>query len=327
MSNAFGQMPELVELAITSDSKFNTGAIKGKVKKRKDKDAKEEVDLPPFLADKMAEAEGDAAMVDIRDLRKFVRRMPNFSVLRWIGRGGRGEWRVAKSKKASTLIPIDFEHALVLTKQAWIDCQRKPPSFEFDDDMASPSAAKVLELPPSPDRHSPTDLPTLSRTTTGSSTSLTTAATPPSPIAIAGRASCGNSLSNGNSHGTSANSTVLGIEWESLPSPTSPNALWRAGPSRRLSYSDELEIRTKAYKDKEGKERRSSRRSRSPTKSTVRLEPNGLASLSVNGTPTRANGSAKKTASSSPSSPITPTSKPTCVASDGWTTVGDVRRA
>jgi hypothetical protein len=343
MSNAFGHVPDLLELSITSEPQHNTIALKGKIKKRKDH--KDEAALPPFLAQKLAEVDCDAAVVDIRDLRKFLRRMPHFRVVRWIGRGGKGEWRITSTKK-STLIPIDFVHSATLTKQIWLDCQREPPSFEFDDEVAN---TKALELPPSPDRHSPTELPTLSRTTTGSSTSLMTAATPPSSAPVIVRRSSGTNSMN--------NSTVLGIEWESLPSPTAPTAPWatrRAStsnvPPRRLSSTDEmkLEIRTgklemKTKDSGESQPRRSStnsnsRTSRSPTKagrqssgSSTKTPSRSATNGSVNAppspqTPRHVPGSGSPKKASPP--PLSPVKKPAAShhAADGWTTVGGETR-
>lgn len=220
MSTAFANVPDLVELNITSDPIFATAALKAvKVKKtRKDKAGAEGGDhLPAFLADRVAEADGDPTLVDPRDLRKFLRRLPAFRVLRWMGRGGKGEWRIGGSKK-STLTHIDFIHAGALHKRVWIESQLAAPSFEFeeDDDVANPLS---LELPASPDRQTPTELPTLSRATTGSTTSLMTAATPP-PAApgMGARRASATAAAGGGSGGGGA---VLGLEWETLPSPTS----------------------------------------------------------------------------------------------------------
>lgn len=273
------------------------------------------MDLPPFLADRLADAESDPSLLDLRDLRKFLRRMPNFRVLRWIGRDGKGEWRVVPSKKSS-LVSIDFTHSVILTKDVWLHCQMRPPSFVFEDDIVS---TKALELPPSPDRSSPTELPALSRTTTGSSTSLMTASTPPSSSPTMVRRSSG--------AGSLNHSTVLGIEWEALPSPTSPVSQWPRkaslpGQPRRLSSTEDTRLEIKTNYDG----RRNSRsNNRVGTTLTGRTSGNGTprASTSVPPSPVTPRLVPGSASPKKASTPLAPLKQPARVKSEGWIIVGD----
>lgn len=322
MSTAFGHVPDLVELSITSDPKYSSYAPKAKSKKsKKDKD---DLDLPPFLAERVAEAEGDPTLVDPRDFRKFLRRLPNFRVLRWLGRLGKGEWRVSDSKKSS-LTHIDFIHSAILHKRVWEECQLPPPSFEFDDDVATTLS---LELPATPDHQTPTELPTLSRTTTGSTTSLMTAATPPPAPGMMRRSSG----TNGAAH-----SPVLGIEWESLPAlpnatttapsaatfPRKPSNGGQTSPQRRRSEDkDKIEIKT------HGRGRRSSN-NKSPRAALKGLPKTTTGFPKANGAlPVKERhipGAAKKQSQTSAAvpTPSSPTKKAAQPNADGWTTVGE----
>ncbi|WOO78085.1 uncharacterized protein LOC62_01G001638 [Vanrija pseudolonga] len=206
MSAPFGNVPSLVELAVTSKTPFQNSAAKVKGAKGK-KDA--DVDLPPFLAERVAE--GDTTLVEVRDLRKFVRRLPNFRLLRWIGRHGKGEWRFPAVRK-TTLVPVDFIHSAQLTLGVWEECQRDPPSFKFEDDPVT-YQTMALEPPASP---TTPDVPPLTRSTTWSSAaSLASASTTTSQVPPRQRRP---SSANGSSGSTS----VLGLEWEALPSSIPP---------------------------------------------------------------------------------------------------------
>lgn len=206
MSAAFGNVPSLVELAVTSKTPFQNSAAKTKTTKAK-KDA--EADLPPFLAERVAE--GDTTLVEVRDLRKFVRRLPNFRLLRWIGRHGKGEWRFPAVRK-TTLVPVDFVHSAQLTLGVWEECQRDPPSFKFEDDPVTYQTA-ALEPPASP---TTPDVPPLTRSTTWSSAASLASASPTTsqPPPRQRRPSSTN--------GSSGSTSVLGLEWEALPTSIPP---------------------------------------------------------------------------------------------------------
>ncbi|KAL1408027.1 hypothetical protein Q8F55_004824 [Vanrija albida] len=205
MTAAFGNVPSLVELAVTSKTPFANTAAKTKATKAK-KEA--EVELPSFLAERIAE--GDTTLVEVRDLRKFVRRLPNFRLLRWIGRPGKGEWRFPAVRK-TTLVPVDFVHSAQLTLQVWKECQLVAPSFVFEDDPVT-YQTMALEPPASP---TTPDAPPLTRSTTWSSASLASASNPSQQSPARPRRA---SSTNGSSSSTS----VLGLEWEALPSAAPP---------------------------------------------------------------------------------------------------------
>lgn len=197
MTTAFGSVPNLEELSVTTDPIHANTAPKAKSAKLK----KDTSDLPPFLAQRMAET--DPTLVEVRELRRFARRLPNFRVLRWTGRQGKGEWRFSAAKR-STLTPIDFNHSVYLTLQVWEDCQRaEPPVYTFEEDEEVTNTGLSLELPSSPAR-SASDLPPLSRTTTGSSCSVSSSVTPPA------------SIRRGSAQTDTANGSVLGLDWEPL---------------------------------------------------------------------------------------------------------------
>lgn len=202
MTTTFGNVPDLVELCITSDPKLVPAAgIKVKATKKKSMNGS---GLPLFLAEKVAES--DPTLVEVRDLRKFARRLPEFRVLRWIGRQGKGEWRFTNSKKTS-LSPVDFVHSAVLTKEVWHECQLKPPSFEFEDNITN--SPQQLQIPVSPERLPSSEFPALSRTNTSSSISLAySPTTPTAQMPIIRRSSSTTSANNAN---------PLGLEWDPLP--------------------------------------------------------------------------------------------------------------
>lgn len=201
MTTAFGNVPDLAELNITSDPKLAMPAgIKAKASKKKSTSL-DAPGLPPYLAEKVVES--DPTLVEVRDLRKFARRLPEFRVLRWIGRQGKGEWRFTNSKK-TTLSPVDFVHSAVLTQRIWTECQLPIPSFDFEDEAAG--SPQQLQTPVSPERLPSSEFPALSRTTTGSSLSLVHS--PTTPTAPPMRRS---------SSATSANTNPLGLEWDPLP--------------------------------------------------------------------------------------------------------------
>lgn len=221
MTTAFGSVPDLEQLSVTSDPIHTNTSMKAKSAKSK----KDTSNLPPFLAKQMAET--DPTLVEVRELRRFARRLPNFRTLRWMGRQGKGEWRFSASKR-STLTPIDFVHSVYLTRQVWEDCQRAtPPVYTFEEDEDTGSIALSLEVPVSP-TPSASELLPLSRTTTGSSCSIPPSETPPALIR------------RGSMQADSANGSVLGLDWEPLTrsnklpaAPASPtsSATWTQTPS------------------------------------------------------------------------------------------------
>lgn len=180
MTTAFANVPELMELNIASDPKYARTAVKTKPTASKNA----QICSIPYLTDRMAEP--DASLLEIRELRRFARRMPNFRILRWAGRQGKGEWHFEQCKK--TLTPVTFIHSAVLTSKIWTECQKQPPSFEFDDDEFKD---EILEPPVSPER-TVIELP-LTRTTTNtssvsstrrSSTTVMEAESPPKSQAV-----------------------------------------------------------------------------------------------------------------------------------------------
>ncbi|BEI94514.1 uncharacterized protein CcaverHIS019_0700860 [Cutaneotrichosporon cavernicola] len=202
MTTAFGNVPDLAELNITTDPKLAThAAIKVKAPKKK---ASVDSKLPPFLSEKVAES--DPALVEVRDLRKFARRLPEFRVLRWMGRQGKGEWRFIANSKKTTLSPVDFIHSAVLTKDIWAQCQLEPASFQFADDISG--SPQQLHMPVSPERPPSSEFPALSRSTTASSL-LQSPTTPVAPISIPAM--------RRSSSSTSANTNPLGLEWDPFP--------------------------------------------------------------------------------------------------------------
>ncbi|GMK57160.1 hypothetical protein CspeluHIS016_0310000 [Cutaneotrichosporon spelunceum] len=201
MTMAFGNVPDLAELNITSDPKLSTHlAIKAKSPKKK---AAAGSNLPPHLAEKVAES--DPTIVEVRDLRKFARRLPEFRILRWIGRQGKGEWHFTNSKK-TTLSPVDFVHSAILTKDIWVQCQLEPPSFHFADDASG--SPRQLQMPVSPERAPFSDFPALSRSTTASSL-LQSPTASIGPIVVP--------VMRCSSSTTSANANPLGLDWDPPP--------------------------------------------------------------------------------------------------------------
>lgn len=287
MTTAFGSVPDLEQLSVTTDPIHANTAPKAKPAKSK----KDAADLPPFLAKRMAET--DPTLVEVRELRRFARRLPNFRILRWMGRQGKGEWRFSASKR-STLTPIDFIHSVYLTLQVWEDCQRSTnPVYTFEEDDEATSIGLSLELPASPAR-SASDLPPLSRTTTGSSCSISSSVTPPA------------SIRRGSTQTESVNGSVLGLDWEplnrsnkqapSLGSPTSTTNWSQVqtppSPSNKTSKSADS-------KPPSNRRRRESSRATSPSKSSSSAQSAGSKSIPAS-------------RSASPVKPSPPGRGPTC---------------
>lgn len=292
MTTAFGSVPNLQELSVTSDPIHANTAPKAKPARIK-KDAAS--DLPPILAQQLAET--DPAVVEIRELRRFVRRLPHFRMLRWVGRKGKGEWRFSSAKR-TTLTPIEFVHSVYLSRQIWEDCQRATlPVYTFEDDDDMSSSVLSLELPASPAR-SASDLPPLSRTTTGSSCSLPSM-TPPS------------SVRRGSVQGDMMNGSVLGLDWEPLsrsakqppppplPSPTGTTWSQSQSPSSGKS-SRSAEAKTSSRR------RRDSGKPSSPSKVVPSAKSTGSKSIpgSRSGSPVKAPPPGRGPTCSLPSSPI-----------------------
>lgn len=309
MTTAFGNVPDLAELNITTDPMLATPAgIKAKPTKKKSLEAS---DLPTFLSEKVAES--DPTLVEVRDLRKFARRLPEFRVLRWIGRQGKGEWRFTNSKK-TTLSPVDFVHSAVLTKNIWTECQLAPPSFEFEDDIVS--SPQQLQIPVSPERLPLSEFPALSRTTTASSVSLSQS--PTTPIAAM-------PMIRRSSSTTSANANPLGLEWDPLP-PVKPSAPanWTRKP---VSIPTIAPVVRQGPQPPKASETRSRGRSRRDSKPRLSIAP-----------PPRPPKEPRHVPGSAPKKQSTPPSPVKCdkenkenkdaktkrsPLDDGWTTVGD----
>lgn len=292
MTTAFGSVPDLEELSVTTDPIHANTAPKAKPAKSK----KDAADLPPFLAKQMAET--DPTLVEIRELRRFARRLPNFRVLRWMGRQGKGEWRFSASKR-STLTPIDFVHSVYMTLQVWEDCQRAtPPVYTFEEDDEATSICLSLELPASPAR-SASDLPPLSRTTTGSSCSISSSVTPPA------------SIRRGSTQAESVNGSVLGLDWEplnrgskqppSLASPTSTTWSHVQTPPSNKTSSKSAES-----KPPSNWRRRESSKASSPSKSTSSGKSAGSKSIPASrwSSPVKSSPPGRGPTCSLPSSPV-----------------------
>ena len=129
--------------------------------------------LPPFLADRLRIP--DTTLPEVRDLRKFVRRLPGLRTIRWTGRGGKGDWLLSKK---STLVGVEFIHSALLTRDIWEQCQHSAPSLHLED--VAPSLENILELPSTPCSADLSDVPSLTRTPTTSSSSRWGAQTPAS---------------------------------------------------------------------------------------------------------------------------------------------------
>lgn len=309
MTTAFGNVPDLAELNITTDPKLATqAAIKMKAAKKK---ATMGSGLPPYLAEKVAES--DPTLVEVRDLRKFARRLPEFRVLRWIGRQGKGEWRFTTSKK-TTLSPVNFVHSAVLTKDIWAQCQVEPPSFQFADDVSG--SPQQLQMPVSPERLPASEFPALSRSTTSSSL-MQSPTTPAAPPAMP--------MMRRSSSATSANANPLGLEWDPLP--PSNRSSPPTNSTRKLSNAPPPPVGVDLSLPKASGSRN---RVRNPRESKPRLS---IAPPIPNKEPRHVPGSApkKQSAPPSPSKADRDTKRDKnsksrrSDADDGWTTVGGDR--
>lgn len=350
MTTAFGNVPDLEQLSVTTDPIHANTAPKAKSAKSK----KEAGNLPAFLAKQMAET--DPTLVEIRELRRFARRLPNFRILRWMGRQGKGEWRFSAAKR-STLTPINFVHSVYLTLQVWEDCQRAtPPVYTFEEDDEATNSCLSLELPASPAR-SASDLPPLSRTTTGSSCSISSSVTPPA------------SIRRGSMQAESVNGSVLGLDWEPL-NRGSKQPADLASPTSAAWTQTQIQPSTppisKPQKGAEAKpssrRRRESSKLSSPTKTPTSVKSAGSKSIpaSRSSSPVKSSPPGRGPTCSLPSSPVAmrepvqrhvpgappPTKRrspekkekkaaaavasalamPKRDLSDGWTKVGDTRR-
>nr|XP_031860925.1 uncharacterized protein CI109_003652 [Kwoniella shandongensis]KAA5527997.1 hypothetical protein CI109_003652 [Kwoniella shandongensis] len=114
--------------------------------------------LPDELRTNLEEAQHITA--DIKDLRKFARRLPRLQYIDWTGRGGQGLWTFSRKYLKSQIVNIEFTHAAVLTKDIWERCQQSPPSYDFGQ-HANIQSERCLELPPL--SQSTADFPALQR--------------------------------------------------------------------------------------------------------------------------------------------------------------------
>lgn len=130
MASAFSQVPCLEELEVASSAEHNatTGPF------RPCATSEELASLPPMVAAKL-EA-GDQSLPDVRDLRKFARRLPRLHTIAWTGRNGRGTWHLSKKSPTALLVNATFVHSAISTMQIWHDCQSAVPSFDFEDTAA-----------------------------------------------------------------------------------------------------------------------------------------------------------------------------------------------
>ncbi|KAK8866048.1 hypothetical protein IAR55_001199 [Kwoniella newhampshirensis] len=103
--------------------------------------------LPNELRDHLLQDE--FATPDIKELRKFARRLPHLHHIDWTGRGGKGRWTFTRKSPSSSAINVTFMHAAVLTKTIWEQCQQPSPEYAFDE--ARPSISdRILVIPRSP---------------------------------------------------------------------------------------------------------------------------------------------------------------------------------
>ncbi|KAK4687179.1 hypothetical protein P7C73_g2936, partial [Tremellales sp. Uapishka_1] len=139
MINLFAGVPHLEHLSITSSPIYNTAAPT--IKSDSPSQSHYSMDLPPYLAERVAVL--DPTLPEVRDFRKFVRRLPLLHKLEWVGRGGKGEWCFSKSKKTA-LVKVEFVHSAVLHQKTWEECQLHPTAPVF----AEPDTdGRVLEVP------------------------------------------------------------------------------------------------------------------------------------------------------------------------------------
>lgn len=168
MTTAFAGVPDLEVLELTCSSEYQSQA--GLPKSCcSDEDL---TALPPVLSAHLAE--GDRSLPDVRDLRKFVRRLSRLNEIAWAGRGGKGSWYFSKRTPTSSIVKVTFLHAAVSTVPLWYACQYDPLEFDFDEQPP----VRLLEIPPPVVTvANKAEFPALSRTSTSSSAS-TTIATP-----------------------------------------------------------------------------------------------------------------------------------------------------
>jgi hypothetical protein len=199
MTTAFAHTPNLEILTITSPPSYNTAALT-KAKKGIPPPFNIPSDMPPCLVKQLQVF--DPSLPEVRDLRKFVKRLPHLRTIKWVGRGGKGEWRftapaLLPGGKRSTLVGVEMIHAAVLHRGVWERCQEVPPNFSC---VASETGSGVessggerggtgrngsqmaLELPLTPFTPAKTDFPMMSRMSTGSTSASGGNATGVSPV-------------------------------------------------------------------------------------------------------------------------------------------------
>ncbi|WWD17749.1 hypothetical protein CI109_102190 [Kwoniella shandongensis] len=156
ISNQFAKCPNLVRLVLnlTNDQQPPSPNVKAKITPISiGLDS-----LPDELRTNLEEAQHITA--DIKDLRKFARRLPRLQYIDWTGRGGQGLWTFSRKYLKSQIVNIEFTHAAVLTKDIWERCQQSPPSYDFGQ-HANIQSERCLELPPL--SQSTADFPALQR--------------------------------------------------------------------------------------------------------------------------------------------------------------------
>jgi hypothetical protein len=138
-------------------------------------------DLPAQIATRLAQ--GDPCLPDIKDLRRFGKKLPRLVSLRWVGRGGKGEWRFSKK---STMTKVAFVHSAISTLPIWTESQISRPIVAYEDDDVT--GVRVLEVPSPVTPILNSDFPSLSKKTTraSSSTQITLPISPISPVSTPG---------------------------------------------------------------------------------------------------------------------------------------------
>lgn len=79
----------------------------------------------------------DPTLPSIKDIRKFVRRLPRLRRLVWEGREGRGAWSVTRSDEKKAVSDISFVHSAVSTLKLWYEAQEPAPTWEFPEEAVS----------------------------------------------------------------------------------------------------------------------------------------------------------------------------------------------
>lgn len=171
MQTTFAGTTDIEEMIFTSQPKYNL-----EFAPTKPKPDYTVADMHPLLVSKLQDP--DPSIPETKDLRKFVRRLPKLKLIRWTGRGGKGEWSFAKK---TTLVSVSFVHSAVTTQRDWEICQLDPPFLEYVEPPTT--RPTLLEMPPPAILSSSpiAEFPSLSRSTSASASSIRQPVTPGSP--------------------------------------------------------------------------------------------------------------------------------------------------